>query len=49
MHQVLAMGTGRPLKRIAGAVAARTAAQMAGERQQSILHLQALRRMFGFD
>lgn len=49
MHQVLAMGTGRPLKIVPEAVAARTAAQMAGERQQSILHLQALRRMFGLD
>jgi len=49
MHQVLAMGTGRPLKRIPEAVAERTAAQMTGERQQSTLHLAALRRMFGFD
>jgi ribulose-5-phosphate 4-epimerase/fuculose-1-phosphate aldolase len=47
MHQVLAMGTGRALKLIPQSVAARTAAQMAGERQQSTLHLQALRRMFG--
>lgn len=47
MHQVLAMGTGRPLKLIPESVAARTAAQIAGERQQSTLHMQALRRMFG--
>ncbi len=46
MHQVLAMGTGRPLKLIPESVAARTAAQIAGERQQSTLHMQALRRMF---
>ncbi len=49
MHQVLAQGTGKPLKLIPEGVAARTAKQMAGERQQSDLHLQALRRMFGFD
>lgn len=48
MHQVLAMGTGRPLKLIPESVAMRTAAQIAGERQQSTLHLAALRRMFGF-
>jgi ribulose-5-phosphate 4-epimerase/fuculose-1-phosphate aldolase len=48
MHQVLAQGAGRPLKLIPEHVAARTAKQMAGERQQSDLHLQALRRMFGF-
>jgi ribulose-5-phosphate 4-epimerase/fuculose-1-phosphate aldolase len=45
MHQVLAQSTGQPLKRIAEGVAARTAAQIAGERQQSDLHLQALRRL----
>jgi ribulose-5-phosphate 4-epimerase/fuculose-1-phosphate aldolase len=48
MHQVLAMGTGKPLKLIPESVAMRTAAQIGGERQQSTLHLQALRRMFGF-
>lgn len=47
MHQVLAMSTGRPLKRIAEHVAARTARQMDGERQQSDLHLAALRRRYG--
>ena len=46
MHQVLAMGTGKPLKMIPESIAARTAHQIAGERQQSTLHLQALRRMF---
>jgi ribulose-5-phosphate 4-epimerase/fuculose-1-phosphate aldolase len=49
MHQVLAQGTGKPLKLIPDAVAARTAKQIAGERQQSDLHLKALRRNFGFD
>jgi ribulose-5-phosphate 4-epimerase/fuculose-1-phosphate aldolase len=48
MHQVLAMSTGRPLKLIPESIAMRTAHQIAGERQQSTLHLQALRRMFGF-
>lgn len=49
MHQVLAMATGRPLRLVPEAVAAHTARQMAGERQQSDLHLKALRRRFGFD
>jgi ribulose-5-phosphate 4-epimerase/fuculose-1-phosphate aldolase len=49
MHQVLATGSGRPLKIVAEHVAERTARQIAGERQQSDLHLQALRRLFGFD
>lgn len=49
MHQVLAQGTGKPLKLIPDAVAARTARQIAGERQQSDLHLKALRRSLGFD
>jgi len=48
MHQVLAMSTGRPLKLIPESIAMRTAHQIAGERQQSTLHLQALRRLFGF-
>jgi ribulose-5-phosphate 4-epimerase/fuculose-1-phosphate aldolase len=47
MHQVLAMSTGAPLKLIPESIAARTAAQIAGERQQPTLHMQALRRMFG--
>lgn len=48
MHQVLAMSTGRPLKVIPEHVAARTARQMDSERQQSDLHLAALRRRYGF-
>ena len=48
MHQVLAMGTGKPLKLIPESIAMRTAHQIAGERQQSTLHLQALRRLFRF-
>jgi ribulose-5-phosphate 4-epimerase/fuculose-1-phosphate aldolase len=47
MHQVLAQGTGKPLKLISEGVAARTAKQIAGERQQSALHLKALRRVHG--
>jgi hypothetical protein len=49
MHQVLAQGTGKPLKLIPDAIAARTAKQIAGERQQSELHLKALRRTLGID
>ena len=49
MHQVLAQGTGKPLKLIPESVAARTAKQIAGERQQSELHMKALRRVNGFD
>ena len=49
MHQVLAQGTGKPLKLIGEAVATRTAKQIAGERQQSELHLKALRRSLGID
>jgi len=48
MLQVLAMSTGKPLKPIAPHVAVRTARQMDGERQQSDLHLAALRRRYGF-
>jgi ribulose-5-phosphate 4-epimerase/fuculose-1-phosphate aldolase len=46
MHQVLAMSTGKPLKMIPESIAMRAAAQIAGERQQSTLHMQALRRLF---
>ena len=53
MHQVLAQGAaagaGLSLKRIAEHVAARTARQMDGERQQSDLHLAMLRRRYGWD
>jgi hypothetical protein len=36
------------LRLIPAHIAVRTAKQMTGERQQSDLHLAALRRMFGF-
>ena len=45
MLQVLAMGTGKPLKRVPDNVAQLTCRQMAEESQQAVLHLQALKRM----
>jgi ribulose-5-phosphate 4-epimerase/fuculose-1-phosphate aldolase len=44
MHQVLAQQTGRPLKPVPPEMAARVAAQCCGERLQSELFFQALRR-----
>ncbi|MCU0950764.1 MAG: aldolase [Burkholderiaceae bacterium] len=49
MHQLLAMHSGLPLKRIPEHIASRTARQMDGERQQSDLHLAMLRRRYGWD
>ena len=45
MHQVLAMSTGRPLARVDEALSARVAKQIQGEREQSELFFEALRRM----
>jgi ribulose-5-phosphate 4-epimerase/fuculose-1-phosphate aldolase len=45
MHQVLAQSTGRPLAPAPAALAARVAAQTLGERGQSDLFFEALRRM----
>ena len=45
MHQVLAASTGRPLAPVNPALAARVAAQIQGEREQSALFFEALRRM----
>lgn len=45
MHQVLAHATGRPLQPVQPALAARVAAQTAGERMQSDLFFESLRRM----
>jgi ribulose-5-phosphate 4-epimerase/fuculose-1-phosphate aldolase len=45
LHQVLAMSTGRPLARVDEALSARVAAQVQGEREQSELFFEALRRM----
>ncbi len=44
-HQVLAQSTGRPLAPVAAELAARVAAQVQGEREQSDLFFEALRRM----
>jgi ribulose-5-phosphate 4-epimerase/fuculose-1-phosphate aldolase len=44
MHQVLAQQTGRPLVPVPAAMAARVAAQCCGERLQSDLFFEALRR-----
>jgi ribulose-5-phosphate 4-epimerase/fuculose-1-phosphate aldolase len=44
MVQVLAQSTGKRLRIIPDATAARTAGQHEQERQQSMLHLQALKR-----
>lgn len=44
MHQVLAQSTGRPLKPVAPELAARVGAQTLGERLQSELFFEALRR-----
>ena len=44
MHQVLAQQTGRPLAPVAPQLAARVAAQCCGERLQSELFFEALRR-----
>lgn len=45
MHQVLAMSTGRPLARVGEALSAHVAQQIQGEREQSDLYFEALRRM----
>jgi ribulose-5-phosphate 4-epimerase/fuculose-1-phosphate aldolase len=45
MVQVLAQGTGKTLKRLPHSIASATAKQMAGDRQQSDLHLAALKRI----
>ena len=45
MHQVLAMSTGRPLARVNEKLSAHVAQQIQGEREQSDLFFEALRRM----
>lgn len=45
MHQVLALSTGRPLARVDEALSAHVALQVQGEREQSELFFEALRRM----
>jgi len=45
VHQVIASSTGRPLAPVNAALAAHVAAQIQGEREQSDLFFEALRRM----
>ncbi len=45
MHQVLAMSTGRPLVRVGDKLSAHVAEQIQGEREQSELFFEALRRL----
>ena len=45
LHQVIAQSTGRPLVPVDAALAARVAAQIQGEREQSDLFFEALRRL----
>ncbi|MFT3803887.1 MAG: aldolase [Burkholderiaceae bacterium] len=45
MHQVLAQSTGRPLRPVDRQLAARVAAQVQGEREQSDLFFESLRRL----
>lgn len=51
MHQVLAVqaAAGRPLRRVPDALAAAVAAQIEGERQQSDLHFDSLKRLLDRD
>jgi ribulose-5-phosphate 4-epimerase/fuculose-1-phosphate aldolase len=45
LHQVIAQSTGRPLAPVNAALAARVAAQVQSEREQSDLFFEALRRL----
>jgi ribulose-5-phosphate 4-epimerase/fuculose-1-phosphate aldolase len=45
LHQVIAQSTGRPLVPVDAALAAHVAAQIQGEREQSDLFFEALRRL----
>jgi ribulose-5-phosphate 4-epimerase/fuculose-1-phosphate aldolase len=45
LHQMIAQSTGRPLAPVNAELAARVAAQIQGEREQSDLFFEALRRM----
>jgi ribulose-5-phosphate 4-epimerase/fuculose-1-phosphate aldolase len=49
MLQVLAMGTGKPLRIVPEAIAVKTARQMNEESQQAALHLEALKRLLDRD
>jgi ribulose-5-phosphate 4-epimerase/fuculose-1-phosphate aldolase len=49
MVQLLAQNTGRSLKRVAEPMVAEVARQIEGERQQSVLHFEALKRLLDRD
>jgi len=49
MLQVLAMSTGKPLRIVPDAVAAKTGRQMNEESQQAALHLEAMKRLLDRD
>jgi ribulose-5-phosphate 4-epimerase/fuculose-1-phosphate aldolase len=49
MVQVLAQSTGRKFKRVSDQMAAAVSKQIGGERQQSILHFEALKRLLDRD
>ncbi len=49
MLQVLALGTGKPLRVVPDEIAAKTARQMNGESPQAALHLDALKRLLDRD
>jgi hypothetical protein len=49
MVQVLAMGTGKPLRMVPERVAGLTARQMAEDSEQAGLHFAAIRRMLDRD
>jgi ribulose-5-phosphate 4-epimerase/fuculose-1-phosphate aldolase len=49
MLQVLAMGTGKPLRIVAEEIAAKTGRQMAEESEQAALHFAALQRLLDRD
>jgi ribulose-5-phosphate 4-epimerase/fuculose-1-phosphate aldolase len=49
MVQVLAMGSGRPMRTVPAAVAAKTGAQMTEESAQARLHFEALKRLLDRD
>lgn len=45
MVQLLAESTGRPLRTIPAEVASKAAQQIAGEKQQAVMHFEALKRI----
>jgi ribulose-5-phosphate 4-epimerase/fuculose-1-phosphate aldolase len=49
MVQVLAQSTGKPFRRVSDETAAAVSKQIGGERQQSALHFEALKRLLDRD